>query len=735
MVQRHGGSLHDIERFFAPEHRYFQCRVAVGYYLGFDAFNFAPHKQCDLLWYDKFGQRDAMCRLFDCRDDVTVMPQLGDDRHDIFGMLPRHHVLCAQSSLVYLFVQFIGDVRQTPIVFAHRIWRIAGQVHLLHAQPFSGSQERSDIMATAQIMADENDVSHSVSSIPANGTFPQWQTAYFTPCGQTPSNRHWSKQAGLCLNRGMSQDARRDDEVATMRRARILGLNYVDTSAIQQKVLYKEMVSTEEMMQKRVLPLQSDQSNVLFGITTTTSQQTINEFRQRFGDKRVTFAIISDVGFREYMHLYNPPKKIEYQDISFGKSDDASLAQTISTTLEQVRADDLLAYLVQQAYGLKASDIHLENQKESVRIRFRVDGVLHPIATLTREKYHQLMSSIAVAANVSTGATDAETGHINRAYTLATGEEVTVNLRVETVPTAYGQDVVMRVFTLKMELLRLENLGLSDRERVVVDDIIRHPTGMVLVVGPTGSGKTTTLYSIVNTLNSPERKIITLEDPVEYFMEGVVQIPVHGDTNAAGFAEKLRAVLRLDPDVVMVGEIRDQDTAKTALQAALTGHLVLSTFHASSTAAAITRMIDFIGVNPLFASAIHLVMAQRLVRVLDDDTKQPYQPDASLKAQLQTIINTLPPNVPRPDVNQITLYKPGSSPQKPFGYTGQTPIREQMLMTPALQQLLRQPPQMITTDLIEQKAREDGMLTMLQDGVLKALQGITTLEEVYRVVS
>lgn len=531
----------------------------------------------------------------------------------------------------------------------------------------------------------------------------------------------------------MSQDARRDEESATLRRARILGLNYVDTSAIAQKTLY-DLIPKEEMYQKRIIPLQADQSNILFGITTTTSQQAIAEFRQRHTDVRTTFAIISDIGFREYMHLYDPPKKIEYQDIAFGADTSAAMLQGVSETLAQVRADDILAYLVQQGYRLKASDIHLENQKNDVRIRFRVDGVLHPIATLTREKYHQLLSSIAIAANVSTGATDAQTGHINKAYKLATGEDVTVNLRVETVPTAYGQDVVMRIFTLQLELLTLDNLGLSERERTVVDDIIRHPTGLVLVVGPTGSGKTTTMYSLVNTLNNPERKIITLEDPIEYFMEGIVQIPVAGDSNVAGFAEKLRAVLRLDPDVVMVGEIRDQDTAKTALQAALTGHLVLSTFHASSAAAAITRMLDFIGANPLFASAIHLVMAQRLVRVLDNDTKQPYQPDDALKRQLQTVIDTLPPNVPRPDINQITLYKPGSSPEKPFGYTGQVPIREQMLMSPNVQQLLRQPPNHITTELIEQTAQQDGMLTMLQDGVLKAIEGVTTLEEVYRVV-
>lgn len=532
----------------------------------------------------------------------------------------------------------------------------------------------------------------------------------------------------------MSQDARRDEESATLRRARMLGLNYVDTSALSQKPLYKDVVPLKEMYERRIIPLQVDKGSALFGITNTTSQQVINEFRQRFSDLRSNFAMISDAGYREYMRLYDPPKKIEYQDISFAAGTEDELFKQVTETLGTVRADDILAYLVQQGYRLKASDIHLENQKQQVRIRFRVDGVLHPIATLTREKYHQLLSSIAIAANVSTGNQDAETGHINKTYKMATGDEVTVNLRVETVPTVWGQDVVMRIFTLKLELLKLDNLGLNERERSVVDDIIKHPTGMVLVVGPTGSGKTTTLYSIVNTLNNTERKILTLEDPVEYFMEGIVQIPVRGDSNAQGFAEKLRAVLRLDPDVVMVGEIRDQDTAKTALQAALTGHLVLSTFHASSAAAAVTRMLDFIGINPLFASAIHLIMAQRLVRLLDDKTKQAYTPDDGLKAQLQAVVDTLPPNVKRPDLTNLTLYKPGSSTENPFGYIGQTPIREQMQMTPGVQELLRLPPNQITTDMLEKRAIQDGMITMLQDGILKVIAGQTTLDEVYRVV-
>ncbi len=191
----------------------------------------------------------------------------------------------------------------------------------------------------------------------------------------------------------------------------------------------------------------------------------------------------------------------------------------------------------------------------------------------------------------------------------------------------------------------------------------------------------------------------------------------------------------LDPDIVMVGEIRDQDTARTALQASLTGHLVLSTFHASSAVAALARMVDMIGVNPLFASAIHLVMAQRLVRRLDTETRQPYKPDDNLKAQLQTVLDTLPPGWERPNLDEVTLYTPGSSVEIPFGYKGQIAIREQFVMTPGVQDLLRQPLGSVTTEMLEEKAVQDGMLTMLQDGILKSIAGITTIEEVYRVVS
>ena len=534
------------------------------------------------------------------------------------------------------------------------------------------------------------------------------------------------------------QDGRTQEEQVAARRASVLGLGYVDTSKIQ-KQLFRNLLSVPELRQIKVVPLTADEHHIHFGITTTTSQQTIAKLRGQFTDQRLAFSIISETGFLEYMTLYDPPKKVEYEDISINQDsapqpNKDSIIDHVSQTLEQVRPDDMLAYLVQQAYELKASDIHLECQKENIRVRFRVDGVLHPVAYISHEKYHHLSASLASAANVSTQDDQPQTGHISRAYKMATGEEVTINLRVETVPTVHGMDAVMRLFNMRLEYLKLENLGLNRQESAVVNDIIQHPTGMVLIVGPTGSGKTTTLYSLINTLNTPERKIITLEDPVEYNMPGVVQIPVTGELEGHDFAERLRAVLRLDPDVVMVGEIRDQDTAKTALQGALTGHLVMSTFHASSAAAALTRMLDMVGINPLFANAMHLVMAQRLVRRLDDDTKQAYQPDEALKAQLRAVIDGLPPHIEKPNLDNPTLYKAGKSDANPFGFSGQLALREQLQMTAGVQQLLRLPPNQITTEMLQAKAVSEGMRTMLQDGVLKALAGQTTLEEVYRVV-
>jgi len=534
----------------------------------------------------------------------------------------------------------------------------------------------------------------------------------------------------------MSQDARLDEEESTQRRARVLGMDYADTSQPGDKALYRDILTVPELYQLKVIPVRADKSNILFGVTTTTSQQTMTGIRERFQDQRIAFAIISDTGYRDYMRLYDPPKEVIYQDIALNTAGSSELVEQVSTTLEQVRADDMLAYLVAQAHNLNASDIHIETQVNDVRVRLRIDGELHSIARLQEDKYRVLIAAIASAGNVSTAADEAQQGHIAQKVKMADGKEVDVNVRLETVPTINGMDVVMRLFNMDQEMYALDRLGLSQAERGVVDDIIAKPSGLVMIVGPTGSGKTTTLYSMLNSLNNEERKIITIEDPVEYQFPGITQISVRSTEggNDDSFADKLRAVLRLDPDIVMIGEIRDMDTAKTALQAALTGHLVLATFHASSAAAAITRIADIIGQNPLFVSAIRLVMAQRLLRHLDDTDKQPYAPSEGEWQKINQVLATLPEGFERPNLDGLQLYKPGSSEANPYGYQGQLAIREQFTMSSALRSLLENPKVSVTTQSIEEAATKSGMLTMIQDGMLKVIAGQTTLDELYRVL-
>lgn len=533
----------------------------------------------------------------------------------------------------------------------------------------------------------------------------------------------------------MSQDARRDEEVSTQRRARILSLPYFDTSQVTTKRIFKDILSLEEIQKSRVIPLQADAHNIAFGITNMTSQQTITGIRQRFLDHRLSFALISDAGYREYLKLYDPPKQIQYQDIAINTAGSKELQDNISSILEQVRADDMLAYLIQQAHRLGASDIHLENQPKFVRIRFRMDGMLHTIARLSFEKFRVLKSAVASAANISTASEEAQQGHIAQRLKMADSSEVDVNVRLETVQTINGMDMVMRLFNMNQQMYSLDRLGLAEDERQIVDDIIAKPGGLVLVVGPTGSGKTTTLYSMLNSLNTEERKIITIEDPVEYQFAGISQISVTTKSSEEiSFAEKLRAILRLDPDIVMVGEVRDMDTAKTALQASMTGHLVLSTFHASSAAAAMTRLADVAGHNPLFVSAIRLVMAQRLVRRLDEATKQPYQPDQNTLQTISAILENLPSHIEHPGLNDIQLYRPGSSSENPYGYSGQIALREQFMLTDELRHMLEHSTGVLSADEIESAAVRGGMRTMLQDGMLKVLAGETTIEEVLRVV-
>lgn len=533
------------------------------------------------------------------------------------------------------------------------------------------------------------------------------------------------------------QQAREQDEQSTQRRAAILGVQYLDTRGIEDTLTLVEGVLDIDVMHKnRLIPLVagSDSTPWQFGITTQTPQSFLKELTDKYTAlaQNAQFFLISQYGFRALMLRYDPPVQVVYDDITIAKEGDSDTLQQVSDTLNSVGSDQLFDFLISQADRLGASDIHIENQRDSIRVRMRVDGALHSVATIDQDRYRVILATLVSKAGLSTASNEPQSGHMQKE--LGDGESRHIlNMRIEMVPTMYGQDSVIRLFNYDESMLNIERLGIPDTERKQIDEVISHPRGMVLMVGPTGSGKSTTLYSMISSLNTPDRKIITLEDPIEFGVPGVSQVPVN-TTDGQNFADHLRSVLRLDPDVIMIGEIRDADTARTAIQASITGHLVLSTFHANTTAAAFSRMIDLIGVNPIFSTAIRLLIAQRLVRRLDDASKEAYEPDEATKQWIRTVLKDVPAHVEKPDLENIQLYRPVASEASPFGYSGRMILMEQLVVSENIQKFLRGDTADVHAEIIEKQAREEGMVTLLENGVLAALRGETTIEEVNRVI-
>lgn len=535
----------------------------------------------------------------------------------------------------------------------------------------------------------------------------------------------------------IQQKRREQDELATQKRASILGLQYLDTRDFEDETpLLRDILTIDDMYKGKLIPLSINEEaqEYSFGVTSQTPQSLISQISSDYRNegRNTKFYLISTTAFRVYMLRYDPPKKVIYDNIEIAKEGDSDTLVEVSRVLASVGSSDVFDYLIDQADRLGASDIHIENTRDSIRIRLRVDGALHPVAELGKDRYRVIMATLASRSGLSTASADPQSGQIHHDIH-RDGATHLLNLRVEIVPTLYGQDAVLRLFNFDTSMLNLDLLSITAAERAQIDEVISHPRGMVMMVGPTGSGKSTTLYSILNALNTTDRKIITLEDPVENTIPGITQIPIN-TTGGQRFADGLRSVLRLDPDVVMVGEIRDEETARTAIQASITGHLVLSSFHANSTSAAFSRIIDMIGQNPIFSSAIRLLIAQRLVRRLWDGSKEEYLPDDTTKAWVKSVLDDMPSTVDVPDLDNFKLYRPVSSPDAPFGYKGRMPIMEQMVVTEEIQKYLRGDVSDVHAEAIEAAAKSQGMITLLQAGVLAALRGETTLEEINRVI-
>ncbi len=383
--------------------------------------------------------------------------------------------------------------------------------------------------------------------------------------------------------------------------------------------------------------------------------------------------------------------------------------------VEEPTVIKLVNLLIMQAVKEGASDIHIEPEENTLRIRFRVDGVLHEISAPPKHLQSAIISRIKIMASLDIA--ERRIPQDGR-FTINTGGKQ-VDVRVSVVPTIYGENVVLRLLNAASALLSLEQLGFSENILEKYNKLIYRPHGIILVTGPTGSGKTTTLYASLDKINSPEKNIITIEDPVEYKLAGIRQIQVDTKVDLT-FANGLRSILRQDPDIVMVGEIRDLETAEIAIQAALTGHLVFSTLHTNDAPGAITRLIDM-GVEPfLVSSSVIAVLAQRLVRKICPKCKEKYEPT---KTELK--------DVGLASADKYEFYKgKGCRECMNTGYRGRISIYEMMLPDEKIRDAIIAK---AAAGEIKKYAVEAGMNTLMQDGLVKVAAGVTTLEEVLRV--
>jgi general secretion pathway protein E len=376
----------------------------------------------------------------------------------------------------------------------------------------------------------------------------------------------------------------------------------------------------------------------------------------------------------------------------------------------------LVNHILSQSIKARASDIHIEPYQDSFKVRYRVDGILYDLLSPPKWIQPALTSRIKVMAKLNIA--EKRLPQDGR-FEVKIGHQM-IDVRTSTLPTSFGERVVMRLLNKTGSVFDLAEVGLSPAQLKQVEELVKAPNGIILVTGPTGSGKTTTLYSILSSINKPDINIITIEDPVEYQLKGISQIQVNPKIDLT-FARGLRSIVRQDPDVILVGEIRDRETAEIAIQSSLTGHLVFSTLHTNDAASAITRLVD-IGVEPfLISSAVSVVIAQRLVRVLCEHCKEAYRPDMAL----QTL-------GVRPDrLSKYTFYRAKGCDQCfHTGYRGRIGIFEIMLMGYKLKTLIQR-----TYDAfqIKQEALKLGLVTLRRDGIEKVLRGITTIEEVVRV--
>lgn len=494
--------------------------------------------------------------------------------------------------------------------------------------------------------------------------------------------------------------------------------------------LRKTMIPEETL---RVIPERMARSSNVIAYDETASEihlamtdpgdlATVHLIEKKLGKQaKIAYATLRDV--KEALNLYRKGLQFEFQHMIEAAAAEAKSAKAEQSQVSAIR---MLDTIVHYAYVQKASDIHIEPTDEATVIRFRVDGVLHDVIKLPKQVHQLLITRIKILSRLRTDEhRSAQDGKMVQKL-----EEEDLDIRVSILPISEGEKAVLRLLSSRSRQYALEDLGLSTKDITTVRKYIKRPHGMILVTGPTGSGKTTTMYAFLKILNRREVNISTIEDPVEYAIEGINQIQVNVASNLT-FASGLRSIVRQDPDIIMIGEIRDEETANIAVNSAMTGHLVLSTLHTNDAATTLPRLLDM-KIEPfLVASTVNIALGQRLVRkicsqcVMSEVVTGEALNDLARQIDLKKAFPKLP--------QQLRFYRgKGCSHCNDTGYQGRIGVFEVMEVTAAVRKLITD---RADSDQIKQQAIKEGMTTMFEDGLQKALLGVTTLDEVVRVVS
>jgi type IV pilus assembly protein PilB len=533
-----------------------------------------------------------------------------------------------------------------------------------------------------------------------------------------------------------------DDELLTHAIAQVSGVPYVNlsNSVIDQDVL---TLLPEDIAERfMAVPLAEVQNRLAVAMIDANNVQAVDYLANRI-QRPIKVFMASESGVRHVLDQYRADlSSVDVAAVASQEEASKAAESDIKTIVQDSPISRALSAILEYAVKARASDVHIEPLEKSLKIRCRIDGVLREIMQLPKSIEPALVSRIKILSNLKI---DEHRIPQDGQFTVkVAGKEV--DLRIAISPVVWGEQVVIRLLDKSGNTFDIEQMGYAGRALRMIRKGIRKPNGMILTSGPTGSGKSTSLYALIKEIKDESINIVTLEDPVEYKMDGVNQIQVNGDVGLT-FATGLRSILRQDPNVIMVGEIRDAETANLAVQAALTGHLVFSTLHTNSAAGVLPRLLDM-NIEPfLIASTVNTIIGQRLVRRVS--TKRDAYLSSPIETQniMQTVGHLLPrtkadvarvsadlgyKDLPLAGQTAYTLVKGRDTPQTPRGYSGRAGLYEVMDVTEEIQKLITA---RATSADIQRKAVEQGMITMRQDGYLKALQGLTTLEEVNRVTA